>query len=56
MLTYVVKERVTLGKVDNIDTNQISKVFWVSHSEEKPLQIGTSIGVISHPNVVFHGG
>ena len=44
----VIKQRISFSKINNIYSDHIGCI-WILHSEIKPLQVATSISVISHP-------
>ena len=52
--TYIIEQGITLSEVDYVDSNHIFVVFRIPHSEEKPLQIGTTISIIPHPYIIFY--
>ena len=47
----IVKQRISFREIDNIHSNHISHIFWISHSKEEPLQVTATVGVISHPDI-----
>lgn len=50
----VIEKRVTFGKIDYVDSYHIGEILRILHPKIKPLQITTSVGVISNPNVVLN--
>ena len=54
--TYIIEQRITLSEIDNVNTDHFLEILGIPNSEIKPLQIRASIGIISHPDVVFNGG
>ena len=51
MLTYMVEERVALGKVDDIEANSLLEVTRVFHPKIEPLKIARAVRVIPHEQV-----
>ena len=51
MLTYMVEERVALGKVDDVEVNGLDKVTCVLHPKIEPLEIARAVCVVSHKQV-----
>lgn len=49
----VIEQWITFRKVDDVYSDCVCKSFWVADSEIKPLEIATSICVISHPYIEF---
>lgn len=52
-LHTVVKERIALREVDDVDPDHVSEVIRVLHSEVEPLEVARTICVIPDPKVVL---
>lgn len=50
MGTYILKKTSSLGEIDDIDPDSALKT--VFHAEHEPLQLTTSIRIISHPAII----
>jgi hypothetical protein len=50
--TYIVKERVALREIDDVDVHGLHEFAGVLHTEIKPLQAAISVRVVSHEAIV----